>query len=121
MRKAWLMVFAAVGSFASGSMAAVAEVPPALQSARRHMLDANINALTFHNMDEIFDTRRVDNAGPVWNLPRAPAQMDLNYTYDGKTYSAQEALERTYTNALVVMKQGRIVAEVYRNKTDENT
>lgn len=96
-------------------------VPPALQSVRRHMLDADVNALTFHEMDQIFDTRRVDAGTRTWQLPRAPAKMDFTYSFDGKTYTAQQALERTYTNALLIIKHGAIVIEVYRNKTDEHT
>lgn len=119
MFKTWLIAGVTAGVFIAG--AACAEVPQAIQAVRRHMLDADVNTLTFHNMDEIFDTRRVDNAAPVWKLPRAEAKLDFTYTYNGATRSADAALERTFTNALVIVKHGRIVAEVYRNGTDENT
>jgi CubicO group peptidase (beta-lactamase class C family) len=98
-----------------------AEVPPALQSVRRHMLDASVNALTFHNMDQIFDTRRVDNAGPVWEIASNPQPMRFSYTHAGNTYEAEQVLERTFTNALLILKHGKIVTEIYRNKTDAST
>jgi CubicO group peptidase (beta-lactamase class C family) len=98
-----------------------AEVPSALQDVRRHMLDASVNTLTFHNMDEIFDTRRVENAGPVWELPRAPANMDFTYSHAGETHPASDVLDRTFTNALIIIKRGKIVTELYRNKTSANT
>src|SRR6185312_7763223 len=60
------------------------EVPPALQEVRRHMLDADVNALTFHEMDQIFDTRRVPAGTSTWMLPRAPAKMDFSYEFGGK-------------------------------------
>jgi CubicO group peptidase (beta-lactamase class C family) len=85
------------------------------------MLDASVNAFTFHNMDQIFNTRRVDNAGPVWSLPSTPKEMDFTYVYAGKSHTAQEALERTFTNALLIVKHGQIVTEIYRNKTDAAT
>lgn len=119
--KATLLGIAAVLLLSAANSFADSDVPPALQSARRHMLDASVNSLTFHNMDQLFDTRRVDNAGPVWKLPSAPAPMDFSYTHGGKTYEAEEALERTFTNALVIVKHGKIVTEIYRNKTDAAT
>ncbi|HVW69915.1 MAG TPA: serine hydrolase [Steroidobacteraceae bacterium] len=96
-------------------------VPPALQSVRRHMLDADVNALTFHNMDQIFDTRRVDNAGPLWSLPSSPHEMSFTYVHSGQTHPAQDVLERTFTNALIIVKHGKIVTEIYRNKTNAST
>jgi CubicO group peptidase (beta-lactamase class C family) len=98
-----------------------AEVSPALQALRRHMLDADVNALTFHNMDEIFDTRRVDNEGPVWKLPADPHEMDFSYVHAGQTHQANEVLERTFTNALLIVKHGKLLTEIYRNKTDAAT
>ncbi|HEV7137560.1 MAG TPA: serine hydrolase [Steroidobacteraceae bacterium] len=96
-------------------------VPPALQDVRRHMLDADVNALTFHDMAQIFDTSRVPAGSKVWQLPRAEVKPDFAYQFDGKTYTAEDGLERTYTNALLVIKHGTIVTEIYRNKTNAST
>ncbi len=96
-------------------------VPPAVQQLRRDMLDPGINVLTFRSMDRIFTTRTVARSGPVWELPRADHALNLSYQYQGKSYTSSEFLERTYTNALLVMKDGRIVSEIYRNNTDEKT
>jgi CubicO group peptidase (beta-lactamase class C family) len=97
------------------------DVPPAVQQLRRAMLEPEINSLTFRSMDRLFTTRTVARGGPVWPLPRADHPLDFSYTFEGKTYSSQEFLERTYTNALLVMKDGRIVFETYRNGTDPAT
>jgi CubicO group peptidase (beta-lactamase class C family) len=96
-------------------------VPPAVQQLRRAMLDPEINSLTFRSMDRLFTTRTVPRAGPVWSLPRADQPLKFTYTFEGNTYSSQEFLERTHTNALLVMKDGRIVFETYRNGTDAAT
>jgi CubicO group peptidase (beta-lactamase class C family) len=96
-------------------------VAPAVQQLRRDMLDAEVNSLTFHNMDELFTTRSVPRSGPVWQLPRADHELDFTYSYKGTTYTPDQFLERTYTNALLVMKDGRIVAEIYRNNTGPAT
>lgn len=108
-------------SLAAGFTRADEPVPPALIEVRQHMLDALVNSLTFHNMDQIFDTRRVDNGTTTWPLASDPKPLEFSYTHNGTTYTAQEGLERTFTNALIVLKGGKIVSEIYRNKTDAST
>ncbi|MEP7246971.1 MAG: 6-aminohexanoate hydrolase, partial [Gammaproteobacteria bacterium] len=88
-------------------------VEPAVQQVRRSMLDADVNSLTFHNMDQLFTTRVVGRSGPVWELPRADHVLDFTYSFKGQTVTPEQFLERTYTNALLVMKDGRIVYEKY--------
>jgi CubicO group peptidase (beta-lactamase class C family) len=97
------------------------EVPPAVQQLRRAMLDTEVNSLTFHNMDQLFATRVVGRSGPVWPLPRADRPLDFTYSFQGQTYTPEQFLERTFTNALLVMKDGRIVHETYRNLTQDST
>jgi CubicO group peptidase (beta-lactamase class C family) len=96
-------------------------VPPAVQQWRRAMLDPEMNSLTFQSMDRIFTTRSVPRSGPVWRLPRADHALDFKYQYDGRSLTPEQFLERTYTNALLIMKDGRIVSEIYRNHSDETT
>jgi CubicO group peptidase (beta-lactamase class C family) len=96
-------------------------VPVAIQQVRRSMLDAEVNALTFHNMDEIFTTRTVPRSGSVWSLPRADRALDFKYSHQGREYTPEQFLDRTYTNALLIIKEDRIVAEIYRNHTNEST
>jgi len=96
-------------------------VPPAVQDLRRKMNDADVNALTFRDMDQLFTTRTVPRSGPVWELPRADHALDFTYTFRGKSYTPEQFLDRTFTNALLVMKDSRIVAEIYRNNTDAQT
>jgi CubicO group peptidase (beta-lactamase class C family) len=97
------------------------DVPVAMQIARWRMLDGDINTLTFRSMDTMFPTRTVPRAGPVWHLPRAHRPLDFTYSYKGVRYTAEQFLDRTYTNAMLVMKDGRIVAEIYRNNSDDQT
>lgn len=54
-------------------------------------------------------------------MPRADHELDFSYQFRGQTLAARDFLERTYTNALLVMKDGRIVYENYRNSTNEST
>ena len=85
------------------------------------MLDADVNTLTFHNMDEIFQTRTVPRGGEVWDLPSETKPLDFSYQFAGQTRPAEAALERTRTNALLILKDGRIVFETYRNNTGPHT
>jgi len=89
----------------------------AVQILRWSMLDNNVSALAFREMDQLFTTRSVARSGPVWELPRTDHAMDFSYSWQGSSYSAEDFLERTYTNALLVMKNGRIVTEIYRNNS----
>lgn len=98
-----------------------ATVPQSVQSLRRAMMDADLNSLTFHNMDELFTTRSVPRSGPVWPIPRDDQPLDFTYRYQGKEYTPEQFLDRTFTNALLIAKDGRIVSEVYRNNTNERT
>lgn len=92
-------------------------VPAAVQLLRWRMNDGDINAWTFRRMDDLFTTRTVARSGPVWQLPRADHALDFRYHFDGVEHAATDVLERTHTNALLVMKDGRIVSEIYRNNS----
>ena len=96
----------------------VSEVPVAVQLARWHMLDSDINSLMFRSMDRLFTTRTVPRAGAVWDLPRKDQPLNFSYDWNGGRYPAEQILERTFVNALLVIKDGRIVTERYRNGSD---
>lgn len=97
------------------------DVPVAVQILRWEMLETEVNSLTFRTMDILFDTRTVPRAGPVWILPRTDQALDFTYQWQGARLSVEEFLERTYTNAMLVMKDGRIVSEIYRNNSNADT
>lgn len=96
-------------------------VPVALQILRWEMLEGRVNALTFRSMDVLFETRTVARSGSIWRLPRSDRALDFTYEWQGRTSSVEDFLERTYTNALLVMKNGQIVTEIYRNNSNADT
>lgn len=100
---------------------ATSDVPVAIQILRWHMLDNNISPLAFQNMDSLFTTRTVANSGAVWHLPTQDHALDFTYTWRGETLPADDFLERTYTNALLIMKDGTIINEIYRNNSNAQT
>jgi hypothetical protein len=97
------------------------DVPVAVQILRWEMLESSVSSLMFRSMDTLFTTRTVARGGPVWDLPRSDQALDFTYAWSGETRPAEEFLERTYTNALLVMKDGRIVSEIYRNNTNASS
>jgi CubicO group peptidase (beta-lactamase class C family) len=122
LTKAGLVVLMALsGAGAWSADAPVSDVPQAIQTLRWHMLDAGVNTLTFHSMDQIFTTRKVGRAGPVWELPSATHAMDFTYRLGDETLPAEAILDRGYTNALMILKDGHIVTEIYRNNTGPDT
>src|SRR5690349_362193 len=82
------------------------KIESTVQQMRRAMLDPDLNSLTFHNMDQLFTTRVVGRSGPVWHLPHVDHPLDFTYSYEGQTYTPEQFQERTYTNALLIMKDG---------------
>lgn len=100
---------------------AKSEVPVAVQLLRWSMLDGAVNSLMFRNMQTLFTTRSVPRSGAVWQLPREDHELNFTYEVDGKVHQALDVLENTYTNALLVMKDGKTVSEIYRNNSNEQT
>jgi CubicO group peptidase (beta-lactamase class C family) len=97
------------------------DVPVALQLQRWHMLDSAVSARTFASMDKLFTTRVVRRSGPVWELPRAQRTPNFSYAWQGQTYAADAFPARTHTNALLILKDGHIISELYRNDTNART
>jgi CubicO group peptidase (beta-lactamase class C family) len=98
-----------------------AQPSDAILMVRQRFLDADINTLTFHNIDEIFETRKVPTAGPVWEITKKHAPLNFTYEFNGNTIPAADFAERTYTNALLIIKDNKIVFERYLNQTNEDT
>lgn len=92
-----------------------AQVTPSQQEARRSLFGEKLNSLTFRHMDEIFDTSPVANGAKVWRLPATIKALDITYEFEGQRHTTADFLERTRTNALLVIRDGRIVHEIYRN------
>jgi hypothetical protein len=94
---------------------------PALLGLRRRMTDGDVNTLVFHNIDEIFETRPVPTAGRPSPLPSKPRPLDFSYRFDGKDVPAEDFAERSYTNALLVIRDRVLVHERYYNRTNADT
>jgi len=94
---------------------------PTMIEGRNQIFYPGLNFLTFQHMDQLFATRGVKASEKPWVLPKDQKAFDVSVTFDGKTYALAEFLEKTSTNALLVINNGRIVAERYRNGSNRSS
>ena len=94
---------------------------PAVVAMRWQWLNPEINSFTFRETDRVFESRPVERSGPVWALPPGAALTPPVIEFGGETRGYGRFVEDTFTNALLVIRDGRIVFEDYRNKSDEHT
>jgi CubicO group peptidase (beta-lactamase class C family) len=103
------------------SVGAEAQVSEAIREYRLHMFEPAISVLANRTAELMFDTSRVETGGDVWALPRESQSLDFTYEHDGRQLSAETFAERTFTDALLVIKHGRIVHEAYLNRATADT
>ena len=114
-------------AFALGVLLALAPVragiDDGLLEARIASFENGIGAaVTFRNFDALFHTERVAARPEPWVLERAPVDLaSLRYEFAGASYDLAHFLEHNRTNALLVLKDGKIVQEIYRNGADEQS
>lgn len=103
---------------------AVGVTAPALHAAdpddvavRRDFVEPGNRATKFRQPDAYFPHRVAMPGDDVLPLPDADIRgsFDVSYEWQGKTYSIDDFNERTNTNALLILKDGKIVSEIYRN------
>ncbi|MCW9066554.1 MAG: beta-lactamase family protein, partial [Ignavibacteriaceae bacterium] len=94
---------------------------PTMINARANMFNPKLNFLIFQNLDKMFATRTVRAGGNVWKLPYSPVSIEGEFEFEGNSYGLEDFLEKSATNALLVIKDGRIVHEIYRNGSNETT
>jgi len=105
----------------TAGVVARAETSKTLENYRLHMFDAPFRSLANRTIELMFNTARVDNTKTRWILPKAVANLDFTYEFQGVRHGAEDVLEDTDTDALVIIKSGRIVYERYLNRADAAT
>ena len=81
---------------------------PAVIAMRWQWLNPEINSFTFRETKNVFEYRDVRRGGETWELARADGfAMPDGY---------EDWAEQTFTNAFLVLRDGRIVFEDYRNR-----
>jgi CubicO group peptidase (beta-lactamase class C family) len=104
-----------------GAVPQTAAPSPAVIKMRRQWLNPEIDSFTFRDTARMFDTRLVKHQGAVQPLPRAAGFTMPILTMDGQSLGYDAVAERTYTNAFLVIRDGKILFEEYRNRSDAQT
>lgn len=86
-----------------------------LLGARASMFFPGLNYLTFQHMNKLFATRTVAAGSQAWHLPSDATALNGPFQFEGEDYDLEAFLEKTRTNGLLVIKDGTIVHEQYRN------
>ncbi|MFC1839071.1 serine hydrolase domain-containing protein [Thermodesulfobacteriota bacterium] len=94
---------------------------PTMVNARANMFHPELNCLLFQHMDKMFATRSVQAGEDIWQIPSSPVSIKGKFEFKGNAYNLKAFLEKTACNALLVIKDGRIIQEIYRNGSDEET
>ncbi|WP_298195369.1 serine hydrolase [Novosphingobium sp.] len=120
----WHAVLSA--SVALAPVVASAQTVPAGPSAavismREQWLNPAVNSFTFRDTNKVFESRDVPRSGPVWPLVTGPALAMPQHQSSAGSMGYNAWADRTFTNALLVMKDGKVVFEDYRNKSDAAT
>ncbi len=100
---------------ASASASPASLVDPDLVAARMAFGAPPLSVVMLRSFDRLFEHRRIPPASAPSLLPQAAHRLDMRYVFDGATHDFDAFLARTHTNAIVILHDGRIVAERYRN------
>jgi CubicO group peptidase (beta-lactamase class C family) len=117
-----LLVLGALALPGPGTAQTASEGPsPAVVAMRWQWLNPEINSFTFRDTDRVFEYRPVARSGAEWDLPRGPALAMPAIEFGGETRGYDRFAEDTFTNALLVIRDGQIVFEDYRNRSTAAT
>jgi CubicO group peptidase (beta-lactamase class C family) len=89
---------------------------PAVIAMRWQWLNPEINSFTFREAKEVFEYRDVHAGDEARELPQAAGFAMPAIEFGGERRDYARFAEDTFTNALLVLKDGRIVFEDYRNR-----
>lgn len=120
----WQAVLAAsvaLAPVAASAQSAPEGPSPAVIAMREQWLNPAINSFTFRDTDKVFESRAVPRSGPVWPLTTGPKLAMPAHSTGSMVMGYDGWADRTFTNALLVMKDGKVVFEDYRNRSDAAT
>lgn len=94
-----------------------------VRDIRSRVFDQGVAPFAFRHMDEIFDHRVV--ARGAFSAPWSASQVALaklpDTEMEGQVFSFEQMLEKTFTNAILVVRDGKILWEQYLNRTTPDT
>ncbi|MEN7536737.1 serine hydrolase domain-containing protein [Aurantiacibacter flavus] len=105
----------------SNSPTASAPASEEIQRLRRAVFEDENNLLLNRSIEHLFNVSPVAAGDNVWTLPRYDGPADFTYEYDGEVHPAHDVIENTFTDALIVIRNGRVAMEEYANFAREDT
>lgn len=114
---------AAIGLTAGIAVAVSAHAEPSktIVQYRLHMFDDGVRSLANRTMALMFNTATVEKGPAASRLPDAKAALTFTYQFAGVTHRAEDVLEDTDTDGLLILKNGKLVYEIYLNRADAGT
>jgi CubicO group peptidase (beta-lactamase class C family) len=88
---------------------------------RWQWLNPEVNAFTFRNTQNVFAFRTVSAPATSRALPQGPALAMPQATLAGANVDFDQWADGTFTNALLVLHDGQVVFENYRNRMTAET
>jgi CubicO group peptidase (beta-lactamase class C family) len=115
------LVLCAVPAGVMGVGAHADEPSATVKEYRIHMFDEPVRSLANRTMELMFNTARVASGNALFRLPEAAGTLDFTYEFAGVRHRALDILENTDTDAMLILKDRRIVFEKYLNRSDART
>jgi CubicO group peptidase (beta-lactamase class C family) len=82
--------------------------------------DQSVN--TFRNIDRLFPTRLVPRSANPYPLPPSDKKLtNVKFVSDGKHYDLVDFLSRNRVTGLMILKDGKVVSEIYQNGNGPQT
>ncbi|MEO8315309.1 MAG: serine hydrolase [Pseudomonadota bacterium] len=94
---------------------------PSIRAYRTHMFDEPVRTLANRSMALMFNTASVEAGRRASQLKTHAVPMRFSYEFGGKIRAASDVIERTSTDALLIIKHGVIVHEGYYNRVTPQT
>jgi CubicO group peptidase (beta-lactamase class C family) len=93
------------------------------EDARRALFEPERRAIRFQSMDRIFPSRVVKAGTNTRALEKSPlaSEVEFSYEWDGEVFNVEQFIARTRSNALLILKNGKIVVEKYLNGSTAKT
>jgi len=92
-----------------------AAVSEEVQALRRAVFEGQHNLLLNRSIEHLFNVAPVLPGKEIWELPAWEGPADFSYAYDGKQHAAHDVVGNTFTDALIVIRDGRVAMEEYAN------
>lgn len=103
------------------AQAAAGDPPPAVVTMRDQLLNPAVNSFLFRQLRDVFEYRDVRHGADVWTLPKGQPLSAPTINFGGEQRDYARFAEDTFTNALLVLKDGKVVFEDYRNRMAPDT